>query len=117
MDKEKIVFIFLRLGLAFVLIYAAVSATINPVNWIGYFPQFLKNFVPDSLLLPLFSFIEIFLGLWFIWGKKLFFPSIISALAMAGIIIFNLNQMDIVFRDVSIMLTALSLAVKYYKDN
>ena len=114
MDKEKIVFLLLRVGLAFVFIYAAISATINPINWIGYFPQFLRSVIPDNLLLPPFSLAEVILGLWMLWGKKLFFPSLIATFATAGIIFFNLNQMDIVFRDVSIMLTGAALAVHSY---
>lgn len=115
MDRDKLVFLLLKIGLAFVFIYAALAALINPINWIGYFPPFLKDLVPSSILLPLFSFFEIVLAVWVLSGKKLFYSALISCFSLLGIIVFNLNQMDIVFRDVSILFTAAALAVYSYK--
>lgn len=115
MDKNKLVFLLLRIGLSFVFIYAAFSSLINPINWIGYFPQFLKDIVPPSILLPSLSAFEIILGIWVLSGRRLFYSSLISAFSLLGIIVFNFNQMDIVFRDVSILLTAIALAVYSYE--
>jgi hypothetical protein len=107
MKKEKLVSLLLRLGLAFAFIYAAISAFINPTAWIGFFPEFLRG----EGVLMIFSVGEIVLGLWLLWGKKVFYAAILSALAMAGIVWFNFGAMDIVFRDVSILLMAIALAV------
>lgn len=114
MDRNKIFLFLLRAGLAFVFAYAAIASLITPVNWIGWFPIVLRNLVPSNILLISFSIFEIILAIWILSGKWLFYSSLISAAAMAGIIIFNINQMDIVFRDVAIVFTALGLAVYSY---
>lgn len=101
----------LRLGLSFVFFYAVVGSFINPENWIGYFPQFLRQHLPSNLILILFSAYEFILGTWLLSGWKIFYPSILSALTISGIIIFNLNQMDVIFRDVAILFSAVSLAI------
>lgn len=115
MDKNKLFFLLLRGGLAFVFVYAGVSSLINPINWIGYFPAFIKDIIPSSFLLPIFSVFEIVLAVWLMSGKKLFYSSLIASLSLVGIIIFNLNQMDVIFRDVAILLTAVGLAVYSYE--
>ncbi|OGH08342.1 MAG: hypothetical protein A2171_00155 [Candidatus Levybacteria bacterium RBG_13_35_9] len=114
MDKNRLFIFILRIGLAFVLLYAAVSSFLAPYNWIGYFPVFLRDLISENILLSTFSVFEIILGLWILWGKYLFYSSILASVSLLGIIIFNFNQMDIIFRDVSILLTAISLAVYSY---
>jgi len=70
--------------------------------------------VPENILLPAFSIFEIILALWILWGKYLFYSSLLARVSLLGIIIFNLGQMDIIFRDVSILLTATALTVYSY---
>ncbi|PIR79727.1 MAG: hypothetical protein COU25_03895 [Candidatus Levybacteria bacterium CG10_big_fil_rev_8_21_14_0_10_35_13] len=116
MDKEKVAFLLLRIGLSFAFLYAAFSSFLAPSNWIGYFPVFIRNLVTENILLPLFSIFEITLALWILWGKYLFYSSVLASISLLGIIIFNFNQMDIIFRDVSILLMAISLVVYSYND-
>ena len=99
----------LRLAVAFAFIYAGISGFINPDAWIGYFPVWTKGFVSDAILINAWGIIELAIGFWILFGKKILIPSIIATLALAGIVVFNLNQMDVIFRDVSIALAALSL--------
>ena len=100
----------LRLGIAFTLLYAALGSTLEPVNWIGFFPAFLFQFgIPEELLLGAFSLFEAALALWLLWGKKLVYPALLSAFAFGGITLFNLGAMDIVFRDVGLFFAALAL--------
>ncbi|MCH7552236.1 hypothetical protein IIB49_02495 [Patescibacteria group bacterium] len=101
----------LRLGIAFTLLYAALSSFLTPINWIGFFPAFLFRFgIPEELLLGGFSLFEAALGLWLLWGKKVVYPALLSAFAFGSIALFNLGAMDILFRDVGLFFAALALA-------
>ena len=101
--------IFLRIGLAFAFFYAALAAYFDPNSWIGFFPDFLRNAFPSSILLNGFSIFEIILGLWLLSGRFLFWSGLAAAGVLAGITVFNFRLMDIVFRDVSLFFAALSL--------
>ena len=107
MGNKKLASLFLRLGIAFSFIYAGISAFLNPQAWIGFFPVFLQN----SVLLVLHSIFVILLGVWLLWGKKVFYAATVSAVFIFLVVIFNLNSLDLLFRDVSIMLAAIALAI------
>ena len=115
MSQERISFLVLRAGLAFCFIYAAISAQINPANWIGYFPPFAQSILPQNILLLSWGSIEIILALWLLWGKHIFLPSLLLGLSLLGVVIFNLNQLDVLFRDISLALVCLSLSIATYK--
>lgn len=101
----------LRIALAFSFIYPAISAWFNPFAWIGYFPPFLLDMVGqyDMLLLHAFGISEIAIGLWLIFGKRIWWPSVLALVYLIGIVVFNLNQMDVIFRDITIAAIALAL--------
>lgn len=105
----------LRIGLAFSFLYPAISAWFNPFAWIGYFPPFMVDMVGthDMLLLHAFGVTEIIIGLWLLFGRRIFWPSIVAAFYLLAIVVFNLNQMDVIFRDVSIFAMAVALAVMH----
>jgi len=107
--SEKI----LRVGLAFSFLYPAISAWFNPFAWIGYFPPFLLNLAGnnDMLMLHAFGVTEIIIGLWLLFGKRIFWPSIAAATYLLGIVVFNFNQMDVIFRDISILAIAVALMI------
>ena len=112
MNKEKQISLILRIGLAFAFLYPAVAAFLEPVAWIGYFPQFVKDIIPnDALLLNLFGLTEVVIALWLLWGKYIFYPSIVAALMLVGIVLFNWAVLDVVFRDLSIAAMAIALAI------
>lgn len=108
LEKAKLL---LRIGIAFVFFYAALGSILNPDNWIGYFPAFLKQLLPQNILLISFSIYELFLGIWLLSHKKIFYASLLSAVTLTGIIIFNLPQIDITFRDIAIVFASISLAL------
>lgn len=99
----------LRLGIGFVFIYAAVSSFLEPLNWVGFFPQFLRSLVPENILLPAFSLYELVIGLWLLVGKNLFAVSFLAAVSLLGIVLFNLGSFDILFRDLGLFFAALAL--------
>lgn len=111
MTGGKISNLLLRIGVAFAFLYPPIDALRNPDSWIGYFPSFLHGLLPDLVLLHSFGLIEVILALWILSGKKIFIPSLIASFMLAMIILFNLNNFEILFRDVAIAIMALSLAL------
>lgn len=101
----------LRLAIAFSFLYPPVAAFITPDSWIGYFPPFMQGILPDTILLHGFGLIEIIIGLWILSGKNIFIPSLIASVMLIAITAFNLGAFDVVFRDISLALAALALAL------
>lgn len=99
----------LRWGLAFVFFYAAIAALLRPEIWLGYFPQFLVNMLPPHLLLVGFSFYELILAGLLFAGRKLVWGSLLAAVTLGAIVVFNFMSLDIVFRDVGLFMAALAL--------
>jgi|TARA_Y100000310_G_scaffold345866_1_gene471936 hypothetical protein len=105
----------LRIGVAFAFLYPAIAGFINPIAWVGYFPQFVRDAVPfeEGTLLLIFGVIEIVIALWILSGKKIFIPSVIATVSLTLIVILNWGVMDVVFRDISIAAMAAALAIMY----
>lgn len=107
MNKTSLVI--LRWGLAFVFFYAAVDSLLHPENWVGYLPGFFTGAFSPRLVLAAFSVYEIILAVMLFTGKKLLWAALLSALTLAGIVIFNLNVLEVTFRDVGLAMAALAL--------
>ena len=117
MRNHKAVLILLQLSISSVFLYAAIASILEPYNWIGYLPQALKNIFPAQPLLLVFSFYELALSLWVLSGKKTFYAAILAAASLMGIIVSNISQIDILFRDFAIFFAAAALAAgSYGKD-
>lgn len=101
----------LRIGLALTFSYAAIASFIEPDAWIGYLPIVLRRIFPAGILLNVFSVVEILLAFWLLSGKKTLYAAAFSALMLLGIIGANIGAMDVLFRDVAILFSALALAV------
>ena len=114
MPTNKKVDLLLRAGVAFAFIYPAISAFFNPFAWIGYFPSFTLGIVSDPVLLNLFGAVEIIIGLWILSGTKIFIPSVLATIILIAIVVFNANQMDVLFRDISIAAMSLVLALMHF---
>lgn len=114
--NEKLVALITRIGLAFVFLYAAISALIDPVAWIGFFPLWLRHLIPGTFLIIYFSSYQIFLAVWLMSSKKPLYASLLAAFTLLFIISANIKAFDIVFRDVEIFLSALALAALSRKD-
>lgn len=105
----------LRVGVAIAFIYPAISAWFAPFAWIGYLPGFALDLAGahEMILLHAFGVFEILIGLWVLFGKRIFIPSVIATGTLTIIIVLHANQMDVIFRDIPIALMALSLALKH----
>lgn len=101
----------LRLAIALAFLYAAISSLLVPAAWIGYFPHFMLGILPDTVLLSIWSLVEVVIALWILSGKNIFLPSIAACVLLLAIVLFNLPLLDILFRDVALALVALYLAL------
>jgi len=107
--KGSNVSLILRIALAFVFLYAAISSFLSPNDWIGYMPKFMRGFVPDGLLLAGFSVFEIALSAWLLSGLYAKYSALLAAAMLAGIVVLNPLLLPITFRDVGLFIAALAL--------
>ncbi|MFA5933836.1 MAG: hypothetical protein WC795_01255 [Candidatus Paceibacterota bacterium] len=114
--NNKLSILILRIGVAFAFIYPAIAGFINPDNWIGYFPSFTRGYIPDTILLLIFGIVEILIALSILFLKNIRIPCIIASLMLVGIIVFNFPQMDVIFRDVTILALTIMLAIESKKE-
>ena len=102
----------LRIALAFAFLYPAYGFWKNPLSWVGYIPSFVKDFglSQDTLLMGL-AVVHLVIALWILSGWRIVIPSVAAAFFLGGIVYFNWNQIDILFRDISLALAALALSL------
>ncbi|HXB11173.1 MAG TPA: hypothetical protein VNZ45_04230, partial [Bacteroidia bacterium] len=89
----KIASVLLRVGLAVVLLYAAISSIRHPLLWVGFLPTFLTEKISATTLIKIFAIYELILAGWLISGKYLKYCAILSALTFGGIVITNISQL------------------------
>lgn len=111
MKNSILVSFLLRIGLGAAFLYAAIASFLEPESWIGFFPIWLRNLAPANYLLMTFSIYEIILAIWLFSSKKIFYAASLATLTLAGIIVFNISTLDIIFRDIPILFLALALMV------
>lgn len=113
MERHRLADLVLRIGTAFAFLFPAIDGIANPDSWIGYFPSFMKGFVPDLVLLHSFGIVEVALAIWLLFGKNIFRPAVIASIILLAIVIFNIRDLEILFRDLSIFAMACALAIMY----
>lgn len=115
MNMSKTANVLLRIGVAFAFLYPPLNAIGDPNSWIGYFPSFLRGYVPDLVLLHSFGAVEVIIALWLLSGWRIVWPSILAAAMLCAIVAFNITELQVVFRDLSIAAMAAALAVDAYQ--
>jgi len=100
----------LRVGLAFSFLYAAISAFMEPSLWIGFIPPWIGESLPTTTALHAFSIVEIIVAIWLLWGKRTFWAAGASVVLLVCIIIPNMGSFPIIFRDITMLFSALALA-------
>ncbi len=112
MRREQLAHLLLRVGAAFAFLYPPLRALQDPVSWLGYFPHFIRTLPIDPLvLLHGFGAVEIILALWILSGWRIRIPALLATVMLLAIVAFNLADLDIVFRDISIALMTFALAL------
>ena len=111
MKNISLVSFLLRIGLAGVFLFAAIDSFLNPTSWIGYLPFFLRNSGFSQTILFAFSVYEVLLGAWLLCNKYIFYAASLAALTLFAILVVNIGQLELLFRDVAIMFMAAALAV------
>ncbi len=110
---SKISNLLLRIALAFAFLYPTYGFWKNPDDWVGYIPTFIKTLgVPEGILILLLTIFHIIIALWILSGWRIFVPSIVATIFLFSVVYFNWNQIDILFRDISLALAALALALQ-----
>lgn len=115
-DKLPLISFLFRASIASAYLYAGLGSLLDPNSWIGFLPSFIRNSGYGLTALTIFSIIEVILSIWIISGKKAYLSSALSSLMMFLIIVFNLELLDIVFRDIPILFASMGLMVMY-KNN
>ncbi|MEK6809895.1 MAG: hypothetical protein AABY40_04420 [Nanoarchaeota archaeon] len=105
----------LRVALAVPFLFVAIDAALQPEAWVGFIPSFVTSILPASLVLAAHALMDFTLGLWLLSGWKTKYAAALSAINLATIIVVNLFALEIIFRDVGLLLTALALVVLEYK--
>lgn len=104
--------IVLRVGVAFAFIYPPIAALSDPTGWFTYFPAFIRALpVPELVLLHGFGLLELLLAAWVLSGWRIRIPATIMTLMLLAIVLFNLSDFDILFRDLAIAAMTLALAL------
>lgn len=107
----------LRMAVALAFLYPPIDAFFHPDSWVGFFPVLMRDYVPGTVLLPLWGIVEIIIALWILSGKKIFVPACAATLSLVLIVLFNFSLIDILFRDLAIAFAAASLAWLSYAES
>ena len=108
---QAISLFFLRAGLVFVLLYAAITGLLHPEKYVKWVPPQIIDAL--SLHLPfflnVFFGVEIVLALLLISKRWAYLGALVAAILLTGITLLNVDALDIVFRNVGLVCAALAL--------
>lgn len=115
LQHKRLVGILLRVGLAGVFAYAAISSLLYPDDWVGYLPHAASDIADPTVLLRIMSVYELALVAWLLSGVYVRYAALLCALTLGGIIFSNFSLFVISFRDAGLLFAALALAVEDYQ--
>ncbi len=113
---ERLASFLLRAGLAVAFLYAAVSSSLDPFAWIGFFPSAAQLLLDGQILLVLFSLYEVCLALWLLSGVFVRNAALTSLITLTLIILANITLLDILFRDLTITAAAGALLALHWHE-
>jgi uncharacterized membrane protein YphA (DoxX/SURF4 family) len=106
-----------RLGLAFVLLYAAIQSLLFPDDWIGFVPSGIEVVISRDTFLRWHAVLELIAGISLVLGRGVLLSTAFAALNMLGIML-AVGVDSVTFRDVGLLSLALMLIGNYVpKDN
>lgn len=100
----------LRYGLAFVFIYAGIVFTLDPQKGLQYVPKLIQGIIDPKIFVSLFTAYEFILSAWLIWGKWSRYSGFVTAITTIAITLPNLDQFNLLFRNVAIFSAAIALS-------
>lgn len=109
LSKTELAKWLLRFGLAFVFVYATIEIYINPQNFLKYTPKSVLTYVPLDFFLNAFGVVELAVAVWLVSGWKGEYPALLSFMMMVGIVAFNMEHFQVLFRNVAIAFGSLAL--------
>ncbi len=109
--NTKLAKFFLRVGIAFVFLYASVEIYMHPDNFLKYVPKFVLSLFPLQQFLDFFGVAEVVLAAWIMSGWKGQYSALLSVLVIVGITCMNTEYFYILFRNVAIAFGGLALIV------
>src|ERR1700733_9502936 len=109
MNNNKLAMYLLRIGMAFVLLYASFEIYVHPTNFLKFVPPFIVDLVPLQPFLDFFGVAEVFLALWLLSGWKGAYPALLSVLMVIGITVCNTEYFQGLFRNVAMAFGGLAL--------
>lgn len=101
----------MRIGLAFVFIYAGIGSLSNPEAWIGYIPSFVSAIIPATTFLAIHGIVELLLAaaILFKLSPKITY-GLASLMLLSIIVFYGINE--VTFRDVGLFALATGLWVE-----
>jgi len=111
LHSPKLAALSLRVGLAVILLYAAIASIVTPSDWVGYLPTILTSHLSGTLLLKFFSIYELLLAAWLLSGILVRYAALLTAATLAGIVASNFSLFQITFRDIALVFAAIALAL------
>lgn len=115
-DNIALASLLIRVGLAFVFVYAAYSAFKTPAAWLSFIPEFSEKFIKPKISLDIISMLQIYLAIWLLTGKYVKYSAIVSAGFLGGLMVFNPEDFLITFRDIAIIFACGALFLLHIND-
>lgn len=109
--KIKLACQFLRFGLAFAFVFASVGIYLDPESFLHYIPDTVQNEHFLNYFLLIFAVMEILMSVWLLSGWQVRYAAFLSFVIMISIVVFNLDYLFILFRNIAISFAALALTV------
>lgn len=106
----------LRVAVAFAFLYPPISAVLNPTAWIWFVPDFVELFVSKEVFLHAFGIVEVLIALGVLFMRNPILPAAAASVILFVIVVIDFSTLDIVFRDISILLAAVALILMYRKE-
>ena len=110
--KNPATSLILRLGLAYLFLYAGIDGLREPAVWVDYVPNVLPNLVSQMSLLDFASFLQIAVALFLLWKPMASYAALIGVGLLLGITFGNLAAFLVVFRDLALAFMALAVVVE-----
>lgn len=101
--------LFLRIAIAFALLYPAISSFINPDKWAAAMPQLVSHFVAVKTFMIIFAGYEFLFALLILIKPDPFAPCIIVFLISAALAGLSFRDFSVVYPNMTLAFAALSM--------